>query len=317
MGTPHAILIAGPTASGKSALAVALAERFGGTVINADSMQVYRDLRILTARPAPSDEARAPHRLYGHVPATEPYSAGRYVREAACAIMAAQADGRVPIVVGGTGLYFKALLEGLAPLPPVDPAVRAHWRAAAATSGAAALHGVLAGRDATMAARLAPGDTQRIVRALEVLESTGRSLADWQRVRGEPVLREAATVRLVLAPPREVILARVEARFAAMVAGGAVEEVAALVRFGLDPTLPVLRAVGVPPLVRLLAGAIDHATAVAAGQSDTRRYVKRQMTWLRGHMMSWNWISEQQMKRHVYISSNLIDKGVDVSGGPA
>jgi len=317
MGTPHAILIAGPTASGKSALAVALAERFGGTVINADSMQVYSELRILTARPGPADEARVPHRLYGHVPAAEAYSAGRYVREAAAAIAEARTDGRVPILVGGTGLYFKALLEGLAPLPPVDPAVRARWRGEAEACGAAALHAVLAGRDAAMAARLAPGDTQRIVRALEVLDSTGRSLADWQRVRGEPVLREAVTVRLVLAPPREVLTARVEARFTAMVAGGALDEVARLRRLGLDPALPALRAVGVPPLVRLLAGEIDRATAIAAGQGDTRRYLKRQMTWLRGHMMSWNSIFEQYMETQIAIASNLFEIGVDLSDGPA
>ena len=198
MPTARTILIAGPTASGKSGLAMALAERLGGTVINADSMQVYRDLRILTARPTPEDEARVPHALYGFVSGAEAYSAGRYAVDVASAIAEARAAGRVPIVVGGTGLYFKVLLEGLSPVPPADPQVRDFWRAQARVRPASELHALLAARDPETAARLMPTDPQRIVRALEVLESTGRSLADWQRAPGRPVLLEHETVRLLV-----------------------------------------------------------------------------------------------------------------------
>ena len=220
MPTPRAILIAGPTASGKSGLAMALAERLGGTVINADSMQVYRDLRILTARPTAEDEARVPHALYGFVSGAEAYSAGRYAVDVASAIAEARAAGRVPIVVGGTGLYFKVLLEGLSPVPPADPLVRDFWRAQARVRPAAELHALLAARDPETAARLMPTDPQRIVRALEVLESTGRSLAEWQRAPGKPVLRERETVRLLVMPERAALDAGIEARFDAMMAGG-------------------------------------------------------------------------------------------------
>ncbi len=187
------ILIAGPTASGKSALALAIAEHVGGVIVNADSMQVYRELRILSARPTPDEEARVPHTLYGFVSAAEAYSAGRFARDAAAAIGLARSEGRRPVIVGGTGLYFKALLEGLSPIPRIGDAVRDHWRAEADRIGAAELHCELARRDAVMAARLAPADTQRIVRALEVIEATGRSLAEWQKVRDPPILDEADT----------------------------------------------------------------------------------------------------------------------------
>ena len=210
-----------------------MAERLGGTVINADSMQVYRELRILTARPGAEDEARAPHALYGFVGGAEAYSAGRYAVDAAAAIAEAQAAGRVPIVVGGTGLYFKALLEGLSPIPPADPQVRGFWRAEAARRPAPELHALLSQRDPEMAARLMPTDPQRIVRALEVLDSTGRSLADWQREPGRPVLAEAETERLLLLPPREGHGARIDARFDAMLAAGALEEVRRLLERGL------------------------------------------------------------------------------------
>ncbi len=221
MNEKRAILIAGPTASGKSAFALDLAEKKGGVVINADSMQVYRDLRILTARPTPEDEARAPHRLYGHVPGSEAYSAARFADEASRAIADVRALGRVPIIVGGTGLYFKALLEGLSPVPPVPDDVRAHWRGEADRLGAAALHAVLAHRDPVMAGRLKATDPQRMVRALEVLEATGRSLADWHETPGQPVLQEAETERFVLMPERDELYRRCDARFEAMMAAGA------------------------------------------------------------------------------------------------
>lgn len=293
----RAILIAGPTASGKSGLAMALAERLGGTVINADSMQVYRELRIVTARPSAQDDARVPHALYGFVPGEDAYSAGRYAVDAARVIEACRVAGRVPIVVGGTGLYFKVLLEGLSPVPPVDLEARAYWRAQAASRPAFELHALLATRDPEMASRLMPTDPQRIVRALEVLESTGRSLADWQREPGRPVLAEAHTVRLVVLPDRAAIGPAVDARFDAMVHAGAVEEVRALLKLGLSPELPIMRALGVAPLAAHVAGALGLDEAVAQAQADTRKYAKRQLTWLRRNMITWKSISRQQMQR--------------------
>ena len=236
------ILIAGPTASGKSALALRIAEVVGGVIINADSMQVYRELAILSARPSAADETRVPHRLYGHVPAAEAYSTGRYLTDAATAIAAAQAAGQRPIVVGGTGLYFKAMLDGISPVPEIPLVVRAHWRGEATKLGAQALHAILAQRDLGMAARLAPNDTQRLTRALEVLDATGQSLAHWQRQQGVPVLDETETVRLVLRPDRAELLARCDARFDAMMVAGALDEVRALMALQLDPKLPAMGA---------------------------------------------------------------------------
>lgn len=292
----RAILIAGPTASGKSALAMDIAERYGGVVINADSMQVYRELRILTARPTPEEEARVPHRLFGFVPAREAYSVGRYVTDAAAEIAKVDAEGRLPVLVGGTGLYFKALLEGLSPIPPVPAEVRAYWRAQAQRDGAEALHRILSERDPEIAGRLRPGDTQRIVRALEILEGTGRSLADWQRIRGQGVLSEAETVRLVLLPDRDVLYRRIDARFDDMIARGVLDEVAALKTLDLDPALPVMTAHGVPALMAALAGTMDMAAAVEAAKADTRHYAKRQFTWLKRNMIAWKNVSSQQME---------------------
>ena len=293
----RAILIAGPTASGKSGLALTLAERLGGVVINADSMQVYRQLRILTARPTEKDEARAPHALYGFVSGAEAYSAGRYAADAAQAIAEARAAGRVPIIVGGTGLYFKALLEGLSPVPQVPPQVRAYWRAQAASRPVPELHALLQERDPEMAAKLMPTDPQRIVRALEVLESTGRSLAAWQRAPGKPVLDESRTTRLLVLPDRATQGSAIDARFDAMMAAGALEEVRALLALGLSGELPVMRALGVAPLAAHLAGAMPLEAAVAAAKAETRQYAKRQMTWLKRNMISWKPIQEQEMER--------------------
>jgi len=281
------ILIAGPTGAGKSALALALAGTRGGTVINADSMQVYRDLRVLTARPTPAEEALTPHALFGHVDGSQAYSVGRWVEDARKAIAVAHAAGRTAIIVGGTGLYFKALTEGLAPIPPVPPPIRAHWRGEVQRIGAARAHALLAERDAAMAARLAPGDAQRIVRALEVLDATGRSLAAWQGEQRRPVVDAAKAEKLVVTAPRAVIQARCDARFVAMVEGGALPEVEALIARGLAWNMPVLRALGVRPLARHLVGEIGRAEAIRSGQMETRRYVKRQETWLRRNMTSW------------------------------
>jgi tRNA dimethylallyltransferase len=284
---PRAILIAGPTASGKSALALELAERFGGVVINADSMQVYRELRILTARPTPEDEARAPHALYGHVPAAEAYSVGRWLADATEAIARARAEGRCPVLVGGTGLYFRALLEGLAPIPAIPADVRERWRRRAAEEGAMTLHRVLAARDPATAARLTPTDPQRIVRALEVLDATGQSLSSWQELRGTPVLREEEATRLVLIPERAELHRRCAARFVAMLDEGGLEEARRLAGLGLALDLPAMRAIGLRPVLRHVAGEIDREEAIRQGNAETRRYVKRQATWLRRHMISW------------------------------
>jgi len=289
----RAILIAGPTASGKSAFALDLAEKTGGAIINADSMQVYRDLRVLTARPTPEDEARVPHLLYGHVPGREAYSAARFADEASRAITEARALGLVPIFVGGTGLYFKALLEGLSPVPPVPDDVRAHWRSEADRVGAAALHKVLGARDPAMAARLKATDPQRIVRALEVLEATGRSLADWQETPGRPVLEEDETERFVLMPERDELYRRCDARFEAMMAARALEEAEALGRQKLDPGLPVMRALGVAALLDLIAGKVTRAKAVESAKAETRQYAKRQVTWLRCNMSALKYVSAQ------------------------
>jgi tRNA dimethylallyltransferase len=307
MATPRPILIAGPTASGKSALALALAERLGGTVINADSMQVYRELAILTARPTPEDEARAPHVLYGCVSGAEAYSAGRYVADAAQAIAEARAQGRVPIVVGGTGLYFKALLEGLSPIPAADPEIRAFWRAEAERRPAAELHALLARRDPETAGRLMPTDKQRIVRALEVLESTGRPLAAWQREPGRPLLAEAGTIRLLVVPERRAQAAAIEARFDAMLAAGALDEVQGLLARGFSTELPIMRALGVAPLGAHLRGTQTLNEAARIAKADTRRYAKRQLTWLRRNMITWMIVNEQYMKSLVAGDLSFID----------
>ena len=282
------ILIAGPTASGKSALALQLARERNGVVINADSMQVYRELRIITARPSAEEEAQAPHRLYGHVPAVEPYSVARWLADARDVLDDVRAQRRTPIIVGGTGLYFKALLEGLSPIPEIPQAVRDHWRAEAKARGAAGLHDELQARDPAMAARLSRNDTQRITRALEVLDATGRSLAAWQKVPGNPVLRLDGTERHLVDLPRAVLHERCDRRFDQMMAMGALDEVRVLAALGLDPGLPAMNALGVRPLLRHLCGEIDLATAVAAGKLETRQYVKRQATWSRQFFMSWS-----------------------------
>jgi len=287
-----ALLIAGPTASGKSAAALALARRLGGTVINADSMQLYRELRVLSARPSAADEAAAPHRLYGTVPASEAFSVGRWLEAARAAIAEARGEGRVPILVGGTGLYFKALLEGLAPVPDIPPAVRAHWRERSERLGAAALHRELRARDPAMAAKLRPSDPQRIVRALEVIDATGVSLSEWQGAASSPVLAEREAIRLVVAPEREPLYAAIDARFDRMMASGAIEEVEALLALRLDEGLPAMRAHGVRELAAYLAGTASLEDAVAKAKTESRRYAKRQMTWARRYMAGWEWVPD-------------------------
>jgi tRNA dimethylallyltransferase len=299
MVTPRAILLAGPTASGKSALALELARRIGGTVINADSMQVYRDLAVLTARPTAAEMAEAPHALYGHVDGAEAYSAGRFAAEAGAEIRSAIRDRRMPIVVGGTGLYFKALLEGLAPVPPVLPEIRAYWRAEAERLGGPALHKILAQRDPAMAGRLEPSDRQRIARALEVIDSTGHSLLAWQQKPGTPVVREQDTVRIVIDIAREELYRRCDARFERMLVGGAPEEVRALLSRRLDVELPVMRALGVEPIARMLAGEITREAAGERVKAETRQYAKRQQTWITSNMHSWTSLKLEEMESFI------------------
>jgi tRNA dimethylallyltransferase len=286
-----AVLIAGPTAGGKSAAALALAERTGGAIVNCDSMQVYRELRVLTARPSEADERRAPHRLYGHVTATERYSAGRYRDDAARALAEARAERCLPIFVGGTGLYFEVLEKGLSPIPPVPAAVRAANRARMEDMGAERFFAAFAARDPETAARVRPGDTQRVLRAADVLEATGWPLARWHKERGKPVLEGLALGRWVIAPAREELYRRIDARFEAMVAAGGIEEARALA--GLDSSLPAARALGVPQLLRHLAGEIPLDAAVEVVKRETRRYAKRQLTWFRNRMTDWRWIADE------------------------
>ena len=278
------IVVAGPTASGKSGLALSIAEAFGGTVINADSMQVYRELAVLTARPGPEAAARAAHRLYGVLSGDEVCSAGRWREMALAEIARAWEMGGIPVVAGGTGLYLRALERGLSPIPEVPQAIRAAARARHAKMGGAAFHAALAARDPEAAARLHPGDSQRLIRAWEVLEATGRPLADWHRASAGDGLA-CRTLSLVLAPPRAALYAACDRRFLDMMAAGALDEVRRLLTLGLDPSLPVMKALGVAPLADHLAGKISLDEAVAAAQQATRRYAKRQLTWLRTQML--------------------------------
>jgi tRNA dimethylallyltransferase len=287
----RAVLIAGPTASGKSALALSLAERHRGAVVNADSMQVYRDLRVLTARPSETEEGQAPHRLYGHVDGGLNYSVGQYVREVGQVLTQLQQVGALAIVVGGTGLYFKALVEGLSHVPAVPGEVRTSVRDAAAGRDTAVLHAALAERDPATARSLRPTDRQRILRALEVLEATGRSLVSFHGSREAGPLTGIATLRVFLSPDRAVLRERIDSRLDAMMEGGALDEVLALSARRLDPQLPVMRAYGVPPLMRHIAGEIGIDEAVAEAKAGTRHYAKRQLTWFRHQMPDWTWVA--------------------------
>jgi len=287
----QAVLIAGPTASGKSALALALAEVTGGVVINTDSMQVYRDLRVLTARPTPEEEARAPHRLYGTCDAAVNCSAGSWVADAAVVLAEARAENRLPIFIGGTGLYFKALTRGLSAVPPIPQAVRDDVRARLERDGVEALHAELARRDPVSGDKLKPRDSARVARALEVIEATGRALPDWHREGLPPLLEPEGVKALFLAPDRKALYARIDKRFTAMLAAGALEEVAALAARKLDPMLPAMKAHGVPALIRHLAGEITLEEAAGIGQTDTRHYAKRQFTWFRHQLPEFEWVA--------------------------
>jgi tRNA dimethylallyltransferase len=273
---PTVALIAGPTASGKSALAMALAELAPSVIINADSMQVYRDLRIVTARPSEAEEARVPHRLFGYIDGGDACSAARWAADAKLVIAEAQAVGRLPILVGGTGLYIRTLLDGIAPVPAIDPAVRAEVRAMAISDAYAALQR----EDAAAAARLAPADAARVMRALEVVRSTGKPLSDWQGAKTGGIAGEVRLVPMILLPPRDWLAERCNSRFEMMFEQGQ-DEVAALMKRGLDPALPVMRAIGVPEIMAYQREKLLKSDAKEAGKLATRQYAKRQYTWFR------------------------------------
>jgi len=283
---PHALIVAGPTASGKSALALAIAERLGGTIINADSMQVYRELRIVTARPTPEEEARVPHLLYGVRPAAEAGSVAWWRGAALAAMAATRGQGRLPILCGGTGMYFLSLTQGLSDIPAPGAAVREEARRLVAEIGAPALHARLADVDHATAARLQPNDSQRVSRAWEVWRSTGRGLAAWQAAGTGPAPWRFTA--LLLDPPRPALRAAIAMRFNAMMAQGALEEVRALLALQLDPALPAMRAHGVPELAAHLRGEISLAEAARRAELVTGQYTKRQSTWFRHHELSAN-----------------------------
>ncbi|HEY5226372.1 MAG TPA: tRNA (adenosine(37)-N6)-dimethylallyltransferase MiaA [Methylovirgula sp.] len=302
MSPLSAILIAGPTASGKSALAASLAARLGGAVVNADSMQVYRDLAILTARPKPSDLALAPHFLFGHVDGAANYSVGRYLEDAAAILAQLRAESVLPIFVGGTGLYFKALTQGLSDIPKVPEAIRSAVRARAEGKPPPALHAELTACDPLTAERLRPSDPQRILRALEVFAATGQSLASFHKTKQAPPIDIANCVAIFLAPERDALQAAIDGRFDAMLAEGALVEVEALRARKLDPALPVMRAHGVPHLLRHLEGEIDLAEAARLGKTDTRQYAKRQFTFARHQLPDFRWIAPENAEADVMAS---------------
>ncbi len=287
MTVPPPLLIAGPTASGKSSYALERAAETSSVIINADSMQIYGDLAVITARPSPEDQTRVPHVMYGHVPPSQAYSVGHWLDDVRKALVDARAEKRRPIIVGGTGLYFKAMLEGLSPVPEIPADIRARWRAKSQT-GADDLHRQLQAVDPEMAAKLRPTDPQRIVRALEVFEATGRSLAYWQQVPGEPVMKHGDVEAVTISRDRDRLYQRADARLEEMLESGALDEVARLMLQNLDPTLPAMRALGVPALMQLVRGELNRAAALNAAKLQTRHYIKRQLTWLRRNMRAWS-----------------------------
>ncbi|EHS53078.1 tRNA dimethylallyltransferase [Rhizobium sp. PDO1-076] len=292
-----AILITGPTASGKSAMALELARRHDGVVINADSMQVYDTLRVVTARPSEADMEGVPHLLYGHVPASTSYSTGDWLREVGVVLGGLKAEGRMPVIIGGTGLYFKSLTGGLSDMPAIPTAIRDALRQRAVDEGAEALHAELSGRDPVVAEKLRPQDGQRIVRALEVLEATGRSISSFQGKAGPMIVDPARAEKFVVLPDRAVLHERINRRFSMMMEDGAIEEVQALLAQGLSPEMPAMKAIGVSLIADMLAGRVSREEAIERASAATRQYAKRQMTWFRNQMDdSWSRIDPAQRK---------------------
>ncbi|TIO29553.1 MAG: tRNA (adenosine(37)-N6)-dimethylallyltransferase MiaA [Mesorhizobium sp.] len=284
----NAILIAGPTASGKSALALDVAERKGGVIVNTDSMQGYSVLDVLTARPSAAETARVPHYLYGHVHPSTAYSTGAWLRDVTGLIAEGIFSGRPAVFVGGTGLYFRALAEGISDMPDIPPSVRERWRYELKEQGAERLHRVLMHQDPAVAMQLRPTDGQRIVRALEVLDASGRSILEWQAARGQPLIDRDSARFLVIEPDRGELVARIGARFDQMLDKGALDEVRQLMALDLDPNLPAMKAIGVRELQAAMAGHMGFPQAIERAKIATRQYAKRQTTWFK-HQLGPEW----------------------------
>lgn len=277
----NAILIAGPTASGKSALAIRLAQKHGGIIVNTDSMQVYSVLRLLTARPSDADMDMVPHRLYGHVPPSVAYSTGEWARAVNQLIRDGEFGNRTPIFVGGTGLYFRALTQGLSSMPEVAPEIRQRWRDRLQEEGSVSLHALLTQRDPVAASTIRPNDGQRIVRALEVEEASGKPISWWQGKRGTPLVDAGSARKIVLEPERPLLAQRISNRFDGMVATGALDEVDEMEKLELDPALPSMKAIGLRELMQYRRGELSLGEAVEQAKTLTRQYAKRQSTWFR------------------------------------
>lgn len=308
----RALFIAGPTASGKSALSLRLADAVNGVIINADSMQVYRDLPVLTACPSAEDEARAPHRLYRFLDGAEVCSAAYWAEAAFKEIEIAWQDGKTPILVGGTGMYFKVLLDGLAKVPEIPAEIREQVRHECTQLGSVHLHDQLKELDPILADRLEPGDSQRISRAVEVVRATGIALSEWQKKTDPGPMAECdaagGLTKLVIEQEREALYARCDLRFEQMLATDALEEVERLAARNLDPALPIMRALGVPSLMAFIAGNLDRAQAIEDAQMQTRRFAKRQMTWFRNQFSHWGRVDAQYLEREIEIIANKIFK---------
>ncbi|MGH1349278.1 MAG: tRNA (adenosine(37)-N6)-dimethylallyltransferase MiaA [Methyloligellaceae bacterium] len=290
MGKIDAILIAGPTASGKSAFAIEQAQKNNGIIVNSDSMQVYKELRVLTARPSIEDEAVVPHCMYGNVSGATAYSVGQWYEDVKLVLEDCRQSGTVPVFTGGTGMYFSALLGGLSPVPPVPDDIREYWRKQALEVGAPVLHKMLQERDPLMAGQLRPSDPQRLARALEVFDATGISLCEWQKKPGVPLIDEAKVEKYVISPERDMLYDRCNRRFDIMIEQGALKEVEELSARNFHPDLPIMRALGVKPIQDYLSGKMSLEEVAEISKRDTRRYAKRQLTWLRGNMIAWNWM---------------------------
>ena len=302
------ILIAGPTASGKSALALGLARRFNGAVINADSQQIFRDWRILSARPSPDDEAGTPHFLYGHVALDTDYSVGAWLRDLTAALEQCRTRALTPIITGGTGLYFKALTQGLAPIPPIPPQIRAQGEVELEHLGLAQFAAALALRDPETVATLDQSNPMRLLRAWEVLQATGTGLAEWHCATAPPLLALDQVTAFTLTPPRDWLNARCEARFDVMLDAGVLGEVARVMARNLDPSLPGMKAVGAPELIAHLAGALSLDQAITQAKTATRRYAKRQLTWARNQMFHWHALSSHNPAENMLLATEKITK---------
>lgn len=307
-----AILIHGPTASGKTLLSVALAKRLNGEVVNADSMQVYQDLQVISARPTEAEMAEVPHHLFGHVSASERFSTGRWLDAATPIIDDIQRRGKVPIVIGGTGLYHMALVEGLSQIPPVPEDIRADVAAIAKQGGADALRTRLEAVDPETAARFGAGDRQRLARALEVWLATGKSITAFQGAKARPALGEGEWLGVALTPPRARLYARIDKRFEGMLMEGAMEEAKALMALEIDPELPAMKAHGIPWLMAYLRGEVTSQTAAEHAKRDTRRYAKRQFTWIGRQFPFWPRVPSMKLEDRMRVILALYK---EVDGG--